>query len=131
MKISVDGAEVFELSETQKKVIKHEIPAPIFEADMKRRLHWVLNQKYEQCFNRFRNEWEKKLIAEGVKSLPTDRDEFAKLVFAHPEYKDRYGRDKAALDRANENARKNNPDHKDMTLNYNDPALNPFMKSAD
>jgi hypothetical protein len=93
MKISVDNVPLFELNETQKKVIKNDINSDIFDEDMKRRLHWVLNHKYEQCFMEFKNEWDQKLKALGVASVPTDPDAYAELVFSLPQYKDRKSRE--------------------------------------
>ncbi len=96
MKISVDDIELYTLSATQKKVIQDDISSDIFDADMKRRLNWVLMHKHEQCMKRLKNEWEPKLKALGVTSVPTDNDAFAELVFARPEYKDRKVRDDEA-----------------------------------
>jgi len=93
MKISVNDTELFTLTETQKKVIKNEISDDIFENDMKRRLQWVLTHKYERCFARLKAEWDKKLPALGVESIPTDPDAYAQLVFGRPEYKARKARD--------------------------------------
>lgn len=93
MKISVNDVELFSLSEVQKQVIKNDIQAEIFDEDMCRRLQYILMHKYERCFERLRKEWEPKLIAAGAKSLPTDKDEFAALCFAHPQYKDRSARE--------------------------------------
>ena len=87
MKISVDGQEVFSLSETQKAVIKSEIPDDIFDADMKRRLEWVLTHKYEQCFERLKKEWEPKL-KERYQMLPSGDDAIAQLICSPPDYKD-------------------------------------------
>jgi len=92
MKISVDGVELYELTETQKKVLKNDINSDEFDADMKRRLEWVLKHKYEQCFKRLKEEWDKKLIENGVESVPTDPDAYAQLVFSQPNYKDRKAR---------------------------------------
>ena len=95
MKISINDKECFTLLETQKKVIQNDIPSEIFEEDMARRLKWVLvDEKYQKCFERLKKEWEPKLAASGAKSIPTDKDEFAEMVFAHPDYKDRSARDK-------------------------------------
>lgn len=94
MKISVDNTELFQLSETQKKVIKNDIPSDIFDEDMKRRLKYILMQKYEECFKRLKSEWEPKLKEIGVQSIPLDEAAFAELVFSLPEYKDRKERDK-------------------------------------
>ena len=93
MKISGEDIELFTLSDVQKNVLKDNINADIFDADMKRRLQWVLTHKYEQCFKALKKEWEPKLEALGVESIPLDNDAFAELVFARPEYKDRKVRD--------------------------------------
>lgn len=85
MKISVDDKIIFELNDTQKKVIMNDIPSDIFEDDMKRRLEYILMHKYEQCFKRLKNEWEPKL-AEKYNFLPPKPDAFAQLVFTHPDY---------------------------------------------
>ena len=96
MKISVNDTELFTLSETKKKVIKNDIDADIFDEDMKRRLNWVLTHKYERCFARLKAEWDKKLIENGVQSVPTDPDAYAQLVFSQPNYKDRKARELSA-----------------------------------
>jgi hypothetical protein len=93
MKISVDGKELFTLTDIQKQVIKDNVHADIFEDDMKRRLQWVLTHKYEQCFLALKQEWDQKLASNGVKSVPTDPDEYAQLVFSQPNYKNRKARD--------------------------------------
>lgn len=87
MKISVDGQDLFTLTETHKKIIKNDIHEDIFDEDMKRRLAWVLHHKLERCYQRLKNEWEPKLVENGVKQIPTDPQEFAELVFAQPNYK--------------------------------------------
>lgn len=93
MKISVDDIELFTLSETKKNVIKNDIDADIFDNDMKRRLQYILNHKYERCFERLKKEWDSKLAANGVSMIPTDPDVYAQLVFSQPNYKDRKARD--------------------------------------
>lgn len=93
MKISIDDKELFTLTETQKKVIQHDIHANSFEEDMKRRIHYIVMHKYEQCFERLKREWDLKLRENGVKSVPTDPDEYARLVFEQQNYQDRKARD--------------------------------------
>lgn len=93
MIISIDGKPILTLTETQKKVIKHDIKADIFDADMERRVKWVLEHKYEQSFNRLKKEWEPKLADDGVESIPTNKDAFAELVFKQDSYKDRLARE--------------------------------------
>jgi len=98
MKISVDGKELYTLSEIQKKVIRNDIHEDIFEEDMKRRLHWVLNHKYERCFARLKAEWEPKRKLNGVKMIPTDEEEFAQLVFSQKNYKNRSQREPLSIE---------------------------------
>ena len=93
MKISVDGKDLFELSETQKKVIKNDIPEEIFEEDMKRRIRYSLEHKYDRCLKRFKNEWLPRLKKAKVESIPLDDDKFAEFVFSRPEYKSRAARE--------------------------------------
>lgn len=93
MKVSVNDQMLFELSDMQKKVICNDIHSEILDDDLKRRLHYVINHKYNRCFKRLKDEWEPKLAKAGVKAIPTDPDEFAALVFAQPDYKDRSQRE--------------------------------------
>lgn len=97
MKFKVNDKEILELSETKQKVIQNDIPAEEFEADMERRVGYVIQHKFEQCFKRMKEEWEPKLKASGVRSIPLDEEEFAQLVFSQPSYKSRSQRD--ALER--------------------------------
>ena len=94
MKIQVDGKTVYELNETKKKVIQNDIPSEIFTSDMERRAGYIIEHKYERCFERLKKEWEPKL-AKTHSSIPTDPDALAELVFAHPEYKSRSQRELA------------------------------------
>lgn len=100
MKVSVDDQELFTLSDIQKQVIQNDILSEIFDEDMKRRLKWVLlDEKYRKCFERLKQEWEPKLAAAGAKSIPTDPEEFAKLIFASPDYKNRSAREADAAEK--------------------------------
>lgn len=96
MKISVDNIELFALNDTQKSVIKNDIHSDVFDEDMKRRLQYILTHKYERCFARLKAEWDKKLVDNGVQSVPTDPDAYARLVFSQPNYMDRKSREAAA-----------------------------------
>ena len=93
MKVSVNDSELFTLTEIQENIIKDNVSEDIFDADMKRRLQWILMHKYEECYKAVRQEWEPKLIAAGVTSFPTNPDQFAALVFSQPDYKSRKQRD--------------------------------------
>ena len=93
MKFNVDDETIYELNETKQNVIKNEVHSDEFNEDIKRRVKYIVDHKYEQCFKRLKAEWEPKLKASGIKTIPLDEDEFAQLVFAQPAYKDRKARD--------------------------------------
>lgn len=93
MKISIDDQECFCLSETQKKVIMNDINEDEFEADMRRRLEYILMHKYERCMERLKSEWMPRLKASGLKSIPTDDEELAQVIFSQQEYKGRKQRE--------------------------------------
>lgn len=93
MKIQVDGKTVYELSETQKKVIKNDIPDEIFQEDIERRVRYIVEHKYERCMERLKAEWTPRL-AQVHQSLPTNNDQLAEVIFAQREYKRRSQREK-------------------------------------
>jgi len=92
MKIHVDGKEVLNLSEIRKKVIQNDILSEIFKEDMERRAAYIIQHKYERCFDRLKREWEPKLQSRYT-SIPTDPDALAELIFSQPDYKNRSQRD--------------------------------------
>jgi hypothetical protein len=93
MKIYLNDFEVLTLTQAQLDVIANDIPVTELEEDIKRRLGWVIGKKYDACFKRLQDEWMPKLIANGVTSIPTDKDAFANLVFEQPGYRDRAERE--------------------------------------
>lgn len=94
MKISVNDQEVYTLAEWEKDVIKNDIDADNFDADMKRRLKWVLSHKVEQCYARFEKEWLEKLRNDpAVTSIPKSKADFIAMVKSRPDYKDRKAKD--------------------------------------
>jgi len=93
MKVTCDGKEVIALSETQLKCIQNDIPASECTKDLERRVCWVLQHKYEQCFKRLKEEWEPKLKAKGLESIPLNDEAFCELVFSQADYKDREARE--------------------------------------
>ena len=96
MKISVNDQELFSLTEIQKQVMCNDITQETLDDDMKRRLQYILMHKYENCFKRLKQEWDVKLIENGVTMVPTDADAYAALVFDQPNYKSRSVREAEA-----------------------------------
>lgn len=89
MKFQVDGQDIFELPLVRKKVICNDIEADIIDDDLKRRVTYVIEHKYERCLERLKREWLPKLKERGQKSIPMDDDELAELIFSQPDYKDK------------------------------------------
>jgi hypothetical protein len=87
MKIQVNDKDLFELTDTMKKVIKNDIMSDIFEDDMKRRLKWIVDKEYQHCMKSLEGYWLYKL-KKSAPSIPLDKAELAKAIMAHPEYKD-------------------------------------------
>jgi len=98
MKILVNDECVCELNDTQKKVIMNDIHADEFDADMKRRVSYIVMHKHEQCMKRLRDEWMPKLRDLKVESVPLNDDAFAEFVFAQKDYKDRKAREVDAIE---------------------------------
>lgn len=93
MKIKIDDKVIYDLTDTIKKVICNEIHIEEFDEDIERRLTWIVSHKYEQCFRRLKAEWDDKLASRGIKYIPTDRTQYAELVFSQPDYKGRSARE--------------------------------------
>ena len=104
MKISVDDKELFNISDFQKKVICNDIRESEFDEDMKRRINYIIVNKFESCLNRLKREWEP-ILSSRYESLPTSLEAFANLVFSQPDYKcreTRYAEELAELEKQKE-----------------------------
>lgn len=98
MSIDLKDEGNFTLGELQKKVIQNDIRMDIFDEDMERRRKLgLLNEKYTQCMRRLRVEWEPKFKEAGISQIPADDNDFAGMVFSHPDYKNRSQRDLESL----------------------------------
>ena len=93
MKVLIDNEVLFEINETQKKVFEDAIFTEEIDEVLKGLIKWVVSHNYDEIFKRFKAEWEPKLEASGLKMIPTDKEEFAKLVFTQPDYKSRSQRE--------------------------------------
>lgn len=94
MKVKWQDEEILALSEIDKQVICNDIHEDEFEADMKRRLRYILQHKIERCEKRLVDEWLPKLRADSsIASIPNNRDGLLQLIFSHPQYKCRKTRE--------------------------------------
>ncbi len=83
MKISLNNEELFTLSDIQKKVIQNDIPLDIFEEDMKRRLKYMIEHPCNRFIEQNGKAAREYLKSKSIESVPTDKMEFASLVFEH------------------------------------------------
>lgn len=79
MKIQVDGKQIYELSETQKKVIKNDIMEDIFDSDMVRRCKHVIEHPCERFLDKNRKHIEESLKSKGHTSIPSKKMDLASL----------------------------------------------------
>ena len=97
MKIKVDEVEIMNLPKWKQDVIKNDLLAETFDEDMKRRLCYVWEHKFEQCYKRMQDEWLPKLQDDpAVQSIPADKEAFVQMVMARPDYKNRSAREAEA-----------------------------------
>ncbi len=98
MQITVDGEDLFEISDTEMEVLAYVLEISTLDADCKRRLEWVLRHKIEQCYKRLRQDWMKILENDpNVRSVPIDDEAFFDMVKVRDDYQDREAREEAGL----------------------------------
>lgn len=88
--IEKDGIQslVCDLNATDINILRSEIKDSVLYEDIKRRLEWVIKHKIDVLEQDLKKYWVQKFMDDPfVQSLPADRAEFFKLVFAHPEFK--------------------------------------------
>ena len=89
MEIKIDDQVILKFSDTQVKVLKHDISEDILQEDIARRVQYILGHKYNEILKRLRKEWEEKFKLLGLESIPLDDEKFCELVFSREEYQDK------------------------------------------
>ena len=92
MKFYVDDELVYELTDDMKKVIMNDIEEELFVADMKRRVKYIIEHKYQRCLSRLKDEWMPKLKDMGVTKIPVDDEELSRVFTRHPKFKNKSAR---------------------------------------
>ncbi len=97
MQITVDGVDLFEVSTIEIEVLEYVLTASTLDADLKRRLQYILTHKIEQSYKRLKDDWIPILENDPeVTSVPLDNEAFFNMVKIRPDYKDRAARDAEA-----------------------------------
>lgn len=95
MKFKFFEETIYEVQDWERKVLEHDLMSEGLEEDMKRRVGYIISHKIEQCYKRFKEEWEEKLKADpAVKSIPLHPKDFVLMVTARSDYKNRSQKEK-------------------------------------
>ena len=82
MKIYLDSKEIYELTDDKLNVLKAYLLEEELESEIERRVIEAIESK-----------WESKLEESGIDMIPTNKENFAKLVFKQDFYKNRTARE--------------------------------------
>lgn len=92
--VKLDDKVLFEITDSDLALLANNHVNP--QAEIERRLRWVIEHHCEQCYERLKNEWFPKLLCDPeVASIPKSKEEFVKLVRSCKEYKNRKEREDA------------------------------------
>lgn len=94
--VKVNDTLHYKLEDHHLKALCHDLNEDMLLDELKRRIEWVIMHKYDQCFKRIKQQWDKKLADNGVTMIPTDAKAYLELVRSQPNYKDRKARDAEA-----------------------------------
>ncbi len=99
MQITVDGEDLFEITENEIELLEYILISSEVNTDLKRRLQWVLTHKISQVYEHLKNEWMPILQADPeVTEVPIDNEAFFNMVKVRPDYKDRDAKDEEAAE---------------------------------
>ena len=83
--VIMDGEPLFQIDASKKAVICDSIPPEELDADLKRRIQWAIDSKYQACLTRLMNRW-LPILQERYESLPTRVDALVALIHSQPDY---------------------------------------------
>lgn len=86
MKCMLNDTEVFNLSETQTKLLYHVMASEKVEPHVQELLKWAVGKYLHECAVQLFREWKPKLAQEGVESIPLADEKLAELIFNHKDY---------------------------------------------
>lgn len=97
MQVKLDDEILFEIDERMIALLAHDLEDPI--SDIKRRLHWVIEHKCDQCLSRMEKEYRVVLEEDpSIEFLPKDKRALCDMILKHPRYKNRATREKEDQD---------------------------------
>lgn len=90
--VKIDGAEVATITPLQKQVMEAWMWPHTLNDKIKTMIKSGISEKYLQCYKRLKHRWDAPLRSRGHR-IPADRDAYASLVFAQPDYQSRSQRE--------------------------------------
>lgn len=101
MQITVDGEDLYEITDIDMEILAYMLPSATLDAECKRRIEWIMKHKITRCYVNLRNDWMPILQKDpDVREVPLDDEAFFNMIKVRPDYKDRDAKDadaKAAL----------------------------------
>ena len=91
--LKIDNEIILLISDTEEKIVKNSVSC--YKEWIKTGVLNIIKEKIDNSMKRLEQEWiaDGKLAANGVVSIPLDRNEKAELIFSQPNYKDKNARD--------------------------------------
>lgn len=88
MQVKLDDKVIFEISDVDIKILENDLLD--VQAEIERRLQYIITHKVDQCYRRLHQEWMQKLQQDPlIEAVPLKREDFVKYVMALPDYKNR------------------------------------------
>lgn len=92
MQVKLDNEVILEIDQHMLDLLAYDLSN--VNDEIKRRLHWVITHKADQCYERLEKEWLPKLRSNpNIVSIPKSRIDFVNLVKSQQDYKNREQRD--------------------------------------
>ena len=87
MKIYLDETELLEINPTRLAVFCSQVNEDYIIKYLTEKLTEGFTREYTAAFNRFKKEWDEKLLAENAETVPLSPDLYAQMIFAREDYK--------------------------------------------
>jgi hypothetical protein len=92
MQIKLNDEIIFELSERETQILLYDILPGDLQAEIKRRISWVLETKIQACKERIIQKYEP-ILKQTEEFIPTNEEMLLQAMMSHLSYKDKLTRE--------------------------------------
>lgn len=86
MQVQIDGKTIFEITEIDRLLLADDLIN--VDAEIARRLEWVIKHKVDEVFKRFKATWDVYFERNpSIAYIPTGKDEYVRLVTLQKDYR--------------------------------------------